>query len=420
VPPEPQPVLDFTDQMRVCLPDETPKSLGVAVSGGGDSTALLVMLSDWAKPLGVTLNAATVNHGLRPEALDEAEQVARLCAALNVSHTVLHWTGWDGKGNLQDQARRARHGLLAKWAKSLDLAVVALGHTSEDQAETLVMRLMRGSGVDGLAAMPIVSQRSEIRWIRPLLGAAREELRNFLRVRGIAWSEDPSNQNDAFERIHIRKAIEGLGLSVQGLANTAARMQETRRFLERMTQQAARSLATITPAGDITISRDGFFQLDTELQNRLLSHSLKWVASADYRPRFDSLRNLLIKLENGEKSTLAGCVITPNRNATFTVSREYAQVGDLVTVPSAAWDHRWVLTGGPETTGVTIRATGENGLLACPDWRAMGLPRTSLIAAPSVWHDSQLIAAPLAGWPQGWSISLRKGAEDYFSSILSH
>jgi len=411
---------DFAAEMRLCFPDELPKKLGVAVSGGGDSTALLVMLADWAGQQGAVLYAATVNHGLRPEAADEADQVARLCQTLDIAHHVLDWRGWDGKGNLQDQARRARHDLLADWAKRQDLAAVALGHTAEDQAETLLMRLMRGSGVDGLAAMARVSHRSGIRWIRPLLGTSREELRGFLRGREIGWSEDPSNQNDRFDRIQTRKTIEALGLSVQGMADTADRLRETRLYLEEMTEQAARGLAIVTPLGDVTIDGAGFFKLHAELQNRLMAHSLKWVATSPYRPRFDNLQNLLKKLANGEKSTLGGCVIAPGKKGGFTVSREYAQVRDLSVVPGAVWDGRWVATGDQNTLGATIRATGENGLSVCPDWRQTGLGRASLIAAPSVWIEDRLIAAPLAGWPQGWSIWLKKGAGDYFTSILSH
>ncbi|MCB2123065.1 MAG: tRNA lysidine(34) synthetase TilS, partial [Rhodobacteraceae bacterium] len=123
--------------------------LGVAVSGGSDSTALLCLLADLRGTGGPDLAAVTVDHGLRPEAAGEARSVAALCARLGVSHTICRWDGWDGTGNLPDQARRARQNLIAGWASGLGIGAVALAHTRDDQAETVLLRLARGSGVDG-------------------------------------------------------------------------------------------------------------------------------------------------------------------------------------------------------------------------------------------------------------------------------
>ena len=138
--------------------DPPPPALGVAVSGGSESTALLIHLHDWAGPRGVALHAVTIDHGLRPEAAAEAAGVAALCARLAVPHDTLPWR-WDGRGNLPDAARRGRQALISDWAAARGIADVALGHTADDQAETLLMRLGRGSGVDGLAAMRPLRRR---------------------------------------------------------------------------------------------------------------------------------------------------------------------------------------------------------------------------------------------------------------------
>ena len=145
-------------------------TLGVAVSGGSDSVALLLLVRAWAAVSGREIAAVTVDHGLRAGSAGEAADVAALCARIDVAHDVLNWRGWDGRGNLQDHARRARRDLIADWAQERGIATVALGHTLDDQAETVVMRLARGSGVDGLAAMAVVSQAACVVWLRPLLG----------------------------------------------------------------------------------------------------------------------------------------------------------------------------------------------------------------------------------------------------------
>ena len=162
--------------VRAAFGPEPPDKLGVAVSGGGDSTALLVLLDDWRRDGGPELAVATVDHGLRPEAAAEAAEVAALCGRLGVPHETLAWR-WDGKGNLSDAARRGRLRLIAGWANGRGIGMVAQGHTADDQAETFLMRLARGSGVDGLAAMAARRTAEGVAWVRPLLQVRRGEFR---------------------------------------------------------------------------------------------------------------------------------------------------------------------------------------------------------------------------------------------------
>ena len=155
-------------------------SLGLAVSGGGDSVALLHL----AVACGLQPAVVTVNHGLRAEAASEAAQVAGVAAALGLSHETLLWQGWDHTGNLQDAARKARRRLISAWALQNNIASVALGHTQNDIAETFLMRLQRGAGVDGLAKMAGHWSEGGILWQRPLLGFTRNDLRLWLQAQG--------------------------------------------------------------------------------------------------------------------------------------------------------------------------------------------------------------------------------------------
>lgn len=159
-----------------------PKRVGVAVSGGGDSVALLCLIADFARDQDIEVHAVSIDHGLREAAADEVRAVTELCGRLGVPHHVEYWRTWEGKGNLMAEARRARYALLADWGAANGVDTIAIGHTADDQAETLMMRLARGSGVDGLSAMAPRRISDGITWLRPLLNIQRRELRYYLRI----------------------------------------------------------------------------------------------------------------------------------------------------------------------------------------------------------------------------------------------
>jgi tRNA(Ile)-lysidine synthase len=181
-----------------------PARVGVALSGGGDSTALLALAAGWAAAAGVALAAATVDHGLRPGARAEAAAAGEMARGLGVAHDILAWQGWTGRGNLQDAARRARRALLADWARARGIDAVLLGHTADDQAETVLMRLARGSGVDGLSGMAALRRADGITWARPLLGTRRALVAGLAAGRGHGLAEDPSNADPRFFRVRAR------------------------------------------------------------------------------------------------------------------------------------------------------------------------------------------------------------------------
>ncbi|RXZ65020.1 tRNA lysidine(34) synthetase TilS [Pelagerythrobacter rhizovicinus] len=193
--------------------------MGLAVSGGPDSMAML-LLAYAAMP--GRIEAATVDHGLRPESAGEAALVSHLCAELGVSHTTLDVDVPDG--NVQDQARRARYAALEDWARGRGLVAVLTAHHADDQAETLLMRLNRASGVAGLAGVRArtVVPESDLALLRPLLGWRRAELQAVLDAAGIVAVRDPSNADERFDRVRIRQALAGADwLDAAALAQSA-------------------------------------------------------------------------------------------------------------------------------------------------------------------------------------------------------
>jgi tRNA(Ile)-lysidine synthase len=184
--------------------------LGLAVSGGADSTALLLLA---AEVLPGRITVATVDHGLRAEAAEECAAVARLCAARRIPCDVLLVKVTEG--NLQAQARDARYAALAAWAQAQGLAALATAHQADDQAETVLMRLARGSGVAGLAGIRERGQvpGTELALLRPLLTFSRAECEALCRAAGQAFVDDPSNHDDHYDRVRLRKLLQAMPLA---------------------------------------------------------------------------------------------------------------------------------------------------------------------------------------------------------------
>lgn len=398
--------------------------LGIAVSGGGDSIALLLLLRDWADARGRAIAAVTVDHGLRPAAAAEAQAVARLCAARGIPHDTLRWTGWDHRGNLQDQARAARRRLIGDWARGRGIAAVALGHTLDDQAETFLLRLARGSGVDGLGAMRAVVPSGEILLLRPMLGLRRAALRDWLRAEGIAWSDDPSNEDPRFDRVRARAALTPLatlGLGPERLAATAAAMNRARAALETLTGDLARRCLDPLPAGDLRLDPAPLAAAPLDLRLRLLAGALTWVSGAIYRPRLARLETALAAIETGalgQGITLHGCVLRPRRDG-LVLRREPARVAPPVPVAQGAWDGRWRLDPPiPSDDSLRIGGLGASGLACFPDWRDSGLARETLLTTPALWRGAVPVAAPfvqtganvmfhrVSALPAPWNVTL--------------
>jgi len=398
-----------------------PDRLGVAVSGGSDSLALLCLLDNWRRAGGPDLSVATVDHGLRPEAAEEAAMVAGICERLGLPHRVLHWQGWEGEGNLPDRARQARYGLLADWARSEGIGTVALGHTRDDQAETFLMRLARGSGVDGLSAMAPRREALGIEWVRPLLSVRRAALRNMLQSRGVTWVEDPTNTDPASARVKARQALTllaPLGLGTDRLADTAMQMARARVALEGAAADLARTCVRVAN-GDVLIDRAALAAAPKELRLRLLARAIGWIASTPYPPRLAALTEAATAVIAGKRRTLGGAILTGGAQR-IRVAREYRAAQGKVAAPGAIWDARWQVTG-PFAPGDEVRALGPSGLAALPGNRtAVDLPSTSLWSSPAVFREGRLIAAPLAQPGGIWHAELIKGGTDAFAATFAH
>ena len=386
------------------------RGLGIALSGGGDSVALMHLAAAWAAARGRSLATATVDHGLRPESAAEAVAAGVAAAQLGLPHQVLRWQSAGGPGNLMANARQARLDLLADWARGQGLDAVALGHTRDDLAETLLMRLARGAGIDGLAAMAARRRDHGMIWLRPLLGIGREELRGYLRAQGVGWIDDPSNDSARFERVRARQAIAALGLDPAALAQSAANLGHARAALN----AALMPLLDRAQArhGALLLDRAGFDAAPGEQRRRLIVAAVRFVTGAGYPPRRAGVEHALAALARGARVTLDGAVLDPG--AALLIHREAAGA-ERASLAGEVWDNRWRISG--LRLGDSVAALGADAPAA--DWRAAGLTHLEAQALPAIRRGTHLIVPALVP-AQGLTAEPLRGIMDFHGILLGH
>lgn len=304
-------------------------ALVLAVSGGPDSVALMVLAARWRKSLkrGPTLSAITVDHGLRKESKAEAAAVAKLARKLGVAHRTMRWTGSKPKTGLPQAARQARYRLLTQAARKVGAAHILTAHTLDDQAETVLIRLLRGSGVTGLAGMARVTTvpengEGEIKLVRPLLDVPKLRLIATLKAEKIPFADDPTNRDPRFTRARLRSLMPLLaqeGLDARRLALLALRLKRADTALAAAVDRAQTELAADLGRPG-TFDAAGYFRLPAEIGLRLLGRTLAKLG--DEGPvelgKLEALKAALDTAQNAGdgrfRRSLAGAIVTLGAN----------------------------------------------------------------------------------------------------------
>lgn len=265
----------------------------LAVSGGPDSVAMMLLAATWAETSKVKLAVATVDHGLREGSRREAEAVAAWAQALGLPHRILAWEGQKPATAIQERAREARYDLLFGHAREIGADHLLTAHHADDQAETILFRLLRGSGIAGLAGMPVAAEHAEIVHLRPFLAYPKETLIGVCTARRHAFFRDPSNENSSFARTRLRRLLPLL--AEEGL---------TRQTLLRLGRRAARAESTLAAFAEILRAslqgahRDGQFRapighlrdVPEEIMLRFVAHEIEALGGKNVRlERLESL-----------------------------------------------------------------------------------------------------------------------------------
>jgi tRNA(Ile)-lysidine synthase len=271
--------ISSSDAKRLFADWKAAPAIVLAVSGGPDSIALMWLAARWRRALtrGPDLVAVTIDHGLRAEAAREAREVKRLAKTLDLPHRTLRWTGAKPKTGLPAAARDARYRLLAQAARSAGATHVLTAHTEDDQAETFLMRMSRGSGIAGLAAIARQSERNGVVLARPLLHIPKARLVATLNKAKIGFADDPTNRDASFTRPRFRAIMPALaaeGCDARNLARLASRLARANAALELLVDGAERYLALGERGGPTGFDAGAFAVLSEEIRLRLLKRRI--------------------------------------------------------------------------------------------------------------------------------------------------
>ncbi len=389
-------------------PFEPTPTVAVGVSGGADSLALCLLADRWARAQGGRVVGLTVDHQLRPEAAAEAATVGQWLTARGIEHHILVWSGAKPSTGLQAAARQARYALLRGWCAEHAVLHLLLAHHQEDQAETFLLRLGRGSGVDGLAAMAPLTAAPELNVLRPLLEVPRDRMAASLVALDQPWIDDPSNRSDVFKRIRLRRMMPALaveGLTAARLAVTAAQLGRARQALDQATAALLVRAVSLDPSGFARLDAALLPGAGEEISLRLVARLCRTVGGGRHAPRLERLQRLHAELVAGlpARRSFAGCVLAPTRHGVL-VCREPAAVASDRAVRAGekvSWDDRFTLWLSGTGEGV-VAALGNDG------WRALRhlmegrpqslLPRPVLPTIPAIVDRHGISAVPHLGY----------------------
>ncbi len=401
---------EFSALMARLGPFESRPRLVVGVSGGSDSIALALLAADWAKNQGGESLALTVDHGLRPGSAVEAATVSGWMTAHGIRHATLTWEGEKPRADLQAAARAARYTLLEGFCRAEGVLHLLLAHHQDDQAETLLLRLGRGSGADGLAAMAALQPMRWGRLLRPLLDIPRGRLAATLTAMEQDWIEDPSNGNSVFARVRLRNLLPDLaaeGLTPRRLSATAARMGRVRSALDQATAEAAARWVVMHPAGFARCSAKAFSDLAEEIGLRLLARLILAVGGGVHVPRLERLERLYGELRSGlvGARTLGGCRML-NVAGDMLVCREPARVAppvELIPGRCVMWDGRFLAEVAKDALpGLFLGAMGGRSSKiiaeAARHGTLMRLPGCVRPTLPSIINEDGVSAVPHLGY----------------------
>lgn len=330
-----------------------PPSIFLAgVSGGADSMALCLLLRRWCHAHGHRLVAVTVDHALRPDSAEEAGRVSAWLAARGIEHETLRWLDAKPVTGLQAAARSARFKLLTDYAASLGASGLFLAHHVQDQAETMAMRLARGSGPDGLAGIRPRQMHGSIPVLRPLLTLSPARLRAHCLAEAQVWVEDPSNRDRRYERVRIRQQANEMmeaGLDSGRLDRLAHVFGRLRDWSDKWLVAFLTTFGELDPRGFATLDLSAVRSLPPPLRTKLLSGLLQSIGGLDYPPRAERMQRFLNWLEDGigDRVTLGGCLVWRGRDNSLWIARETPRtVGPemLCGQRLSRWDGRFDVT----------------------------------------------------------------------------
>lgn len=303
--------------------------VAVAVSGGADSMALLLLANAWAKEKNIIITAITINHNLRADAKNEAEQVGIWCAAKKINHQIINWDCKEKpKSAIQEKARTARYQLLTDFCIKNAIKNLLIAHHGDDQIETFFFRLARGSGLFGLAGISAKTKIYDVNLLRPLLHAPKTRLIATLKEQNQPWIEDPSNQNTDYTRVRIRQNLKIFLSDEENRARTMRLIQNFGKFRMAMEKLIAEE---IVKSVEISSENSAILDMDEKISKPTLSHLVKFLSGKDQAPRSEKMQRFYSKLyeNSGKKLSFNGLLFKPTKDNKIIIYHEKENVKNI-------------------------------------------------------------------------------------------
>lgn len=402
----------FADALARLAPFESAPTLCIAVSGGADSMALTLLAHHWASKRHGKIIALTVDHRLRSESRREAEQVHAWLTQRNIEHHILTWDFEVEETNTQASARAARYQLLTDWCITHGILHLLTAHHQDDQAETILQRLARGSGLEGLCGISPLSYVNGTRLLRPLLSVPKAMLKTYLKQSNQPWVEDPSNADTHYDRNKLRVALHTLedAETLSARVNTSVTiLQDHKTLWHHLLTNAAIVSTHIYPEGYAEIHLVKLASYDDIIRTQLFKRVIMVVSGATTPPRQENIQQHmpLLQLKTPDTTrTLHGCILHKNGNY-MRISREPAALQGPIPAISgiSRWDSRFNLyyeaSDEGTDTSLTWRALGADGLRLWKEQSNSNIlpyPASVMVTFPALWMLDTLLAIPHIRW----------------------
>ena len=344
--------LTFVRNIESCGPFSPHSTIAIACSGGVDSISLLLMAHKWGQLNQYKIVALHVDHNLRTESAQDSDFVLQTCRTHQIDCHILHWDSANiTSSNMQQKARSARYHLLQNWCAKNDTINLLIAHHKNDQAETFMLRLERGSGLRGLTCMKMLSYIHQVRIIRPLLSITKNDLQQYLTTHHQEWITDQSNYDIKYSRNYIRQFLEtGINHSKINSATLSKRLYQTAKYLEIAQEQLDR-IYTQYLVKYVMLYPQGFVQInkhilsDKEMTRRALSEMINLIGGKYHEPRSVSVQKLIANIDNNTEfiCTLGYCKIKYQGQYIY-IWKEQKNIGaDVVILASQhIWDNRFI------------------------------------------------------------------------------
>ena len=390
------------------------KPIALAVSGGPDSTAMMQIAALSKKLKNSNVTVIVIDHGLREESKNEANIVCKNAKLFGFKFKILKWDGVKPKTRIQEIARKTRYKLMTSWCKKKGIEKLFLAHHLDDQVETFLMRLGKGSGVDGLAVMDFVTETSSLKLVRPFLEIPKTRFIEILGITNLEWISDPSNFNSDYKRSRIRKILPILskeGINSKQIGLVIKRMRSAKHALNSQTNTLLKKYLSNVDNVAYFLNKELFKDAkEKEILLRVLEKIFMNISGSIYPPRRNKLENILswiLENNNVKAKTLTGVVVR-KRKSEFIFYREpddcYKSVNIRpLTSRYSCWDDRFFLKAN-KSNNLQIRALGDVGITILKEEKILkrqgfqNVPLSAWKTVPAVWSKKRLISVPTLGY----------------------